>query len=183
MSAYRSSARPAEVLGAVGLLPQDGGHEHGSSVGQAAHQGLILFCGSHWSQAASQTHRARAAHPVLAAGFTHGDGTVIEGKDTERLLWRFWHTGCELGYLESERFIDALISLSTTGRAAALAALRLHLSAPQRAVRPALVRRRISEDLPRCCSRRACRRRANSSGVPARSWTSRRSFSRVTALS
>jgi hypothetical protein len=66
----------------------------------------------------------RAAHPVLAAGFTHGDGTVMEAKDTERLLWRFWHTGRELGYLdERERSIDAPISLSATGRPTALSLL------------------------------------------------------------
>lgn len=69
---------------------------------------------------------------MLAAGFTHGDGTVMEGKDTERLLWRFWHTGRELGYLdERERSIDALISLSTTGRSAALATLRLLTEGPR----------------------------------------------------
>lgn len=72
-----------------------------------------------------------AIHPVLAAGFSHGDGTAMEAKDTERLLWRFWHTGRELGYLESERSIDALISLSTAGRSAGLAALRLLAEGPR----------------------------------------------------
>ncbi|WP_340377129.1 hypothetical protein U5640_19985 [Streptomyces sp. SS7] len=72
-----------------------------------------------------------AVHPVLDAGFAHGDGTGMEAKDTERLLWRFWHTGRELGYLEPERSIDALISLSATGRSAALAALRLLAEGPR----------------------------------------------------
>jgi transposase len=40
-----------------------------------------------------------------------------------------------------------------------------------------------SEGLPWCCSRRLLRRWANSSGVAARSWTSRRSFRRATAAS
>jgi hypothetical protein len=68
---------------------------------------------------------------VLAAGLTHGDGTAMEGKDTERLLWRFWHTGRELGYLEPERSIDAPISLSATGRPAALAALHFLAEGPR----------------------------------------------------
>jgi hypothetical protein len=68
---------------------------------------------------------------VLAAGLTHGDGAVMEAKDTERLLWRFWRTGRELGYLEPERSIDAPISLSATGRPAALAAVRLLAEGPR----------------------------------------------------
>ncbi|MCX4963823.1 hypothetical protein OHA98_03120 [Streptomyces sp. NBC_00654] len=68
---------------------------------------------------------------MLAAGFTHGDGTAMEGKDTERLLWRFWRAGRELGYLEPERSIDAPISLSATSRPAAPATLRLLVEGPR----------------------------------------------------
>jgi hypothetical protein len=54
----------------------------------------------------------------------------MEVKYTERLLRRLWYTGRELGYLERERSIDALSSLSTTGGPAALAALRLLAEGP-----------------------------------------------------
>ncbi|WP_327344216.1 hypothetical protein [Streptomyces europaeiscabiei] len=87
--------------------------------------------GALWAEPRLREDLRDAIHPVLAAGFTHGDGTAMEVKDTERLLWRFWHTGRELGYLEPERSIDALISLSTTGRSAALAALRLLAEGPR----------------------------------------------------
>ncbi|MFF3328946.1 hypothetical protein ACFYWX_05200 [Streptomyces sp. NPDC002888] len=87
--------------------------------------------GALWAEPRLREDLRDAIHPVLAAGFTHGDGTAMEVKDTERLLWRFWHTGRKLGYLEPERSIDALISLSTTGRSAALAALRLLAEGPR----------------------------------------------------
>ena len=48
-----------------------------------------------WAEPRPREDLRDAIHPVLAAGFTHGDGTAMEGKDTERLLWRFWHTGRE----------------------------------------------------------------------------------------
>ncbi|MBT2487741.1 hypothetical protein J7E96_04170 [Streptomyces sp. ISL-96] len=85
-----------------------------------------------WAEPRPREELRDAVHPVLAAGFSHGDGTAMEEKDTERLLWRFWHTGRELGYLdERERSIDAPISLSATGRPAALAALRLLAEGPR----------------------------------------------------
>lgn len=85
-----------------------------------------------WAQPRPREGLRDVVHPVLAAGFTHGDGTAMEAKDTERLLWRFWHTGRELGYRdEREVSIDAPISLSATGRPAALAALRLLAEAPR----------------------------------------------------
>ncbi|MFE9922140.1 hypothetical protein ACFYQA_11270 [Streptomyces sp. NPDC005774] len=85
-----------------------------------------------WAEPRLREDLRDVVHPVLALGFTHGDGTAMEAKDTERLLWRFWHTGRELGYLdERERSIDALISLSATGRPAALAALRLLAEGPR----------------------------------------------------
>ncbi|MFJ9379402.1 hypothetical protein [Streptomyces sp. NPDC101455] len=85
-----------------------------------------------WAEPRLREDLRDAVHPVLAAGFSHGDGTAMEEKDTERLLWRFWHTGRELGYLdERERSVDALISLSATGRSAALAALRLLAEGPR----------------------------------------------------
>jgi hypothetical protein len=85
-----------------------------------------------WAEPRLREDLRDAVHPVLAAGFTHGDGTAMEVNDTERLLWRFWHTGRELGYLdERERSIDAPISLSATGRPAALAALRLLTEGPR----------------------------------------------------
>lgn len=68
---------------------------------------------------------------MLAAGFTHGGGTAMEGKGTERLPCRFWRVGRELGYLEPERYIDAPISLSVTSRPAALATLRLLVEGPR----------------------------------------------------
>ncbi|MFG2997271.1 hypothetical protein [Streptomyces sp. NPDC048340] len=83
-----------------------------------------------WAEPRLREDLRDVVHPVLAAGFTHGDGTAMEGKETERLLWRFWHTGRELGYLDPERSIDAPISLSATGRSAALAALRLLAEGP-----------------------------------------------------
>jgi hypothetical protein len=88
--------------------------------------------GALWAEPRFREDLRDAVHPVLAAGFTHGDGTAMEVKDTERLLWRFWHTGRELGYLDQrERSIDAPISLSATGRPAALAALRLLAEGPR----------------------------------------------------
>jgi hypothetical protein len=84
-----------------------------------------------WAEPRPRADLRDAIHPVLAAGLTHGDGTAMEGKDTERLLWRFWHTGRELGYLEPERSIDAPISLSATGRPAALAALHFLAEGPR----------------------------------------------------
>ncbi|MEV6534174.1 hypothetical protein AB0M86_32025 [Streptomyces sp. NPDC051639] len=88
--------------------------------------------GALWAEPRFREDLRDAVHPVLAAGFTHGDGTAVEVKDTERLLWRFWHTGRELGYLDQrERSIDAPISLSATGRPAALAALRLLAEGPR----------------------------------------------------
>jgi hypothetical protein len=88
--------------------------------------------GALWAEPRLRENLRDAVHPVLAAGFTRGDGTAMEVKDTERLLWRFWHTGRELGYLdEREQSIDALISLSKTGRSAALAALRLLAEEPR----------------------------------------------------
>lgn len=88
--------------------------------------------GALWAEPRFREDLRDAVHPVLAAGFTPGDGTAMEVKDTERLLWRFWRTGRELGYLdERERSIDAPISLSATGRPAALAALRLLAEGPR----------------------------------------------------
>ncbi|MFJ9889413.1 hypothetical protein ACIQRW_26610 [Streptomyces sp. NPDC091287] len=85
-----------------------------------------------WAEPRLHEDLRDAVHPVLAAGFTHGDGTAMEAKDTERLLWRLWHAGRELGYLdERERSVDAPISLSATGRSAALAALRLLAEGPR----------------------------------------------------
>lgn len=85
-----------------------------------------------WAEPRLRDDLRDVVHPVLAAGFTHGDGTAMEAKDTERLLWRFWHTGRELGYLdERERSIDAPISLSATGRPAALAALSILAEGPR----------------------------------------------------
>ncbi|MFJ7593074.1 hypothetical protein ACIQZO_38000 [Streptomyces sp. NPDC097617] len=83
-----------------------------------------------WAEPRLREDLRDVVHPVLAAGFTHGDGTAMEGTETERLLWRFWHTGRELGYLEPERSSGAPISLSATGRPAALAALRLLAEGP-----------------------------------------------------
>ncbi|MFI2373425.1 hypothetical protein [Streptomyces sp. NPDC018833] len=88
--------------------------------------------GALWAEPRFREDLRDAIHPLLAAGFTHGDGTAMEVKDTERLLWRFWHTGRELGYLdERDRSIDVPISLSATGRPAALAVLRLLAEAPR----------------------------------------------------
>ncbi|MCY0933303.1 hypothetical protein [Streptomyces sp. H34-S4] len=83
-----------------------------------------------WAEPRLREDLRDVVHPVLAAGFTHGDGTAMEGKETEQLLWRFWHIGRELGYLEPERSSGAPISLSATGRPAALAALRLLAEGP-----------------------------------------------------
>ncbi|MFD4256472.1 hypothetical protein ACFWR9_02285 [Streptomyces sp. NPDC058534] len=88
--------------------------------------------GALWAAPRLREDLRDAVHPVLAAGFTHGDGTGMEVRDTERLLWRFWHTGRELGYLdERERPVDAPVSLSATGRPAALAALRILAEGPR----------------------------------------------------
>ncbi|MGW3950813.1 hypothetical protein ACWEKM_07595 [Streptomyces sp. NPDC004752] len=88
--------------------------------------------GALWAEPRLREDLRDAVHPVLAAGFAHDDGTAMEVKDTERLLWRFWHTGRELGYLdERDRSVDAPISLSTAGRLAALAALRVLAEGPR----------------------------------------------------
>ncbi|MCX4590270.1 hypothetical protein OG819_10995 [Streptomyces sp. NBC_01549] len=88
--------------------------------------------GALWAEPRLREDLRDDVHPVLAAGFTHGDGSAMEVKDTERLLWRFWHTGRELGYLdERDRSVDASISLSATGRSAALAALRVLAEGPR----------------------------------------------------
>ncbi|MER5356894.1 hypothetical protein [Streptomyces sp. NPDC002785] len=39
-----------------------------------------------WAEPRPREDLRDAVHPVLAAGFTHGDGTTMEEKDTERLL-------------------------------------------------------------------------------------------------
>jgi hypothetical protein len=103
-------------------------------LGTTAAERQVAECalGALWAGPRLREDLRDAVHPVLAAGFTHGDGTAMEVKDTERLLWRFWHTGRELGYLdERERSVDAPVSLSTTGRSAALAALRLLAEGPR----------------------------------------------------
>ncbi|WP_030588261.1 hypothetical protein [Streptomyces anulatus] len=88
--------------------------------------------GAPWAEPRLRGDLCDAVHPVLAASLTHDDGTVMEVKDTERLLWRFWHLGRELGYLdERDRSADAPISLSATGRFAALAALRVLAEGPK----------------------------------------------------
>ncbi|WP_433399558.1 hypothetical protein [Streptomyces sp. CA-146814] len=95
--------------------------------------------GALWAEPRLREDLCDAVHPVLAAGFTHADGTAMEVKDTERLLWRFWHTGRELGYLdERDRSVDAPISLSATGRLAALAALRVLAEGPRDRIRARL---------------------------------------------
>ncbi|MEU2994573.1 hypothetical protein ACPCAJ_29145 [Streptomyces griseoincarnatus] len=88
--------------------------------------------GALWPEPRLRRDLRDVIHPVLAACFSRGDGAAMEVEDTERLLWRFWHTGRELGYLdERERVIDAPISLSATGRPAALAVLRLLAEGPR----------------------------------------------------
>lgn len=80
-----------------------------------------------WAEPRPREDLRDAVHPVFAASFTHGDGTAMGAKDIERLLWRFWHTGRELGYLDArERSIDAPdlpVRHRPPGRPAALAAL------------------------------------------------------------
>ena len=103
-------------------------------LGTTAAERQVAECalGALWAEPRNREDLRDAVHPVLAAGFTHGDGTAMEVTDTERLLWRFWHTGRELGYLdERDRSVDAPISLSTTGRSAALAALRVLAEGPR----------------------------------------------------
>ncbi|MCX4784581.1 hypothetical protein [Streptomyces sp. NBC_01264] len=82
-----------------------------------------------WAEPRLREDLCDVVHPVLSASFARSDGPV-EVTETERLLWRFWHTGRELGYLEQERSPDAPISLTATGRPAALTALRLLAEGP-----------------------------------------------------
>jgi hypothetical protein len=84
-----------------------------------------------WSKPRLREDLRDLVHPVLAAGFTRSEGGALEGADAERLLWRLWHVGQELGYLERDRSGDAPISLSATGRPAALTALRLLAEGPR----------------------------------------------------
>lgn len=110
-------------------------------LGTSAAERQVAECalGALWAAPRLREDLRDAVHPVLAAGFIHDDGTAMEVKDTERLLWRFWHTGRELGYLdERDRSVDAPVCLSAAGRSAALAALRVLAAGPRDRVRARL---------------------------------------------
>ncbi|MGK4580362.1 hypothetical protein [Kitasatospora sp. HPMI-4] len=68
-------------------------------------------------------------HLVLATAFCGRDGHPLDPEDTQRLLWRWLHTGRELGYLD--RGARQSIALTATGRPAALKALNCLAEAPR----------------------------------------------------
>lgn len=72
-----------------------------------------------------------AAHTLAAEAFTLADGSAPGPDDIRHFLWKWLRPGEALGFLAYRDRRRSTVALTTTGRAAALTALRLRAHAPR----------------------------------------------------
>lgn len=74
-----------------------------------------------------------AVHTLAAEAFTLADGTTLRPDDTRHFLWQWLRPGEALDFLAYRDRRRSTLSLTPTGRAAALTALRARAHAPRTA--------------------------------------------------
>lgn len=84
-----------------------------------------------WQDEKTVEQLVDAVHPVLAAAFTHRDGSPVQAAEAGQYLWQWLHLGRALGYLEHSDRYPRLFTLTAPGRPAALTALRHLADAPR----------------------------------------------------